>query len=306
MDSDKNELIPSNYKNYISVTDLSSYLYCPRKLFLTKVYKIRPKPTRVAGVGTLAHQLVKVIADNYDNVIMLIKEGDDLDTIRKKLFSFFKDVEERLVKEIIDVNSGDFKDITSISDSEKELLDSVVFNETLFFSDVIFKFVSKNHVYGNQLRETIVPKIYSEVDVSSEDFLMRGRIDRVLDFRNFKVVIEYKSGERPQRIWESQKIQLGSYILMTQKDDYKRFIKQKFQGKETEKIESPFRGGFLIYLRDYSRIKIQLDNLLENKILQLRDDVNSLIKSKKLPPRVTNVNKCKNCNFREYCMKLPN
>ena len=242
-------------KSFISVTDLSTYLYCPRKLFLTKVYQIRPKPTKVASVGSIAHELLKRFSDGYDVILMHINSGDDINSIQNKVYAFFKDIKLGILKEVKNNSNKELGNVNFVlSEEDNVFLDSVVFNEMLFFSDIIDRFVRKYKIFGDKLREKIIPKIYNEVSISSKDSHLKGRVDRILDFKNFKVVMEYKSSARPSKIWESQRIQIGSYVKIINES-----LIDKNKNNKNDKGMISFNYGYLIYLNGYSRIKIYLE-----------------------------------------------
>ena len=268
-----------NFESMITVSDMSSFLFCKRKFFLNKVYEIRTKPTKREITGTIVHKLVERFSGMQDALADMITRNDDYKIILFKVHS-------KLEKEKEDIINGFKKKNNYVDDKLERALKNITLKESLFFAKLFNDFVSKNPIFGEELKKKIRPKIRGEENVSSEKLKIKGRVDRIIDYGNFNVAVEYKTTFKPEKIWDNQKIQVGSYILML-----------------NEKNKTKFKKGFLIYLLDYSIVNINLDSDLDSKIRRINKEIRNVLSSRRIPKRIES-NKCKSCELRNYCMKL--
>jgi len=265
----------------ISVTMLSSYLYCSRKLFLEKVLGLFEPEKLELVKGSIRH-------DTYDNV---------------------NKIEEGIVKSIISADS--FEDIYSrYAKSYSSILRrSIVANKFRlrnvklplidayhqiwpFFqreSEIralnIFKFIEKFQVYGNELWEKLTPKIESEYRIDSENLLLTGIIDQVEKHPEGFVPIELKTGKMPaDGVWPGHRVQIAAYALMLE-----------------EKLGKEVKEGFVYYLDSDTRRQIIINPFLKEEVKELRKKVCELLESKEIPAITDNENKCSKCGLKEKC-----
>src|SRR3989344_4925428 len=83
----------------ISVSMLSSYLYCPRKLFLQQVLAIEEPPKESLVLGSLRHEIYDFINQTEEKIVVSIKEKiqyNELLLAYKKFYS--KALREKVIK----------------------------------------------------------------------------------------------------------------------------------------------------------------------------------------------------------------
>ena len=78
----------------ISVTLLSSYLYCSRKLFLEKVLKLAEPPKESLVMGSIRHEIYDNINKNEEQIVINIEEKVPLEELnviyRQKFLEFLR------------------------------------------------------------------------------------------------------------------------------------------------------------------------------------------------------------------------
>jgi len=268
----------------ISVTDLTAYIYCPRKLFLRLVMDYKEPPKDVMVLGILNHEMFDMINKNEEFIVTSIKKPMPTEEIeilyRKSYADMLIETLKNMKSQILQVN----------------LSPNQVFNETwdFFLEEAelravnISNFIEKNNLFGKDLWEALTPKILSEVKIRSEKLGLVGRLDKIeIENENY-APIDLKTGKPPKSdIWQDQKIQLAAYSLLIE-----------------EKFSTNVDYGYIEYLKTRERRKIYINPFMKENVKNLIDEVNRLIKVNKLPEKIDNINKCNNCGLRTECYKL--
>ena len=68
----------------LSVTMLSSYIYCPRKLYLERVLKFSKFPKAAMIKGTIRHHAYDAIINEEESLIKSIQNNETQNSIFKK------------------------------------------------------------------------------------------------------------------------------------------------------------------------------------------------------------------------------
>ncbi|MBD3361340.1 CRISPR-associated protein Cas4 [Candidatus Woesearchaeota archaeon] len=268
----------------VSVTTLTSYLYCPRKLFLERVEGYVEIPRGVLVKGAVKHRVFDELTSSEEQLISSLKKSFDWDTTFEQYKSYFSRILRRAV----------LKSAKQIKMAQ--LNPMAVFNEfQLFFSKeaetrarYVFDFMQKNKIDGSELWSQLVPKIKSEYKVSSQVLDLSGKIDRVEVYPEQLIPIEIKSGNPPREgAWENHKVQLAAYALL---------LEDKFGIKVSE--------GVIHYVDANQKIDVSINPFLREQVKELIKNVKLLFKSRKIPPIAENKNKCAVCGLRKKCHSL--
>jgi len=264
----------------LSVTMLSSYLYCSRKLYLERVLGLWEPPKEAMVKGTVRHETYDLINKNEERIVKSIKELD-LDKIKEKYkYEYLKFLRVAILKNKEGLAKFDIK-----QDEMFRKVFPLINNEAEQRAFNIFTFIQKNNVFGDELWEKLTPKIQSELKISSDALGLRGIIDQIEVYEDEYVPIELKTGKAPRDgVWPGHKIQLAAYCLLLE-DHYKKQIKE----------------GFVTYLDINDRRHIAMNAFLKDEVKELIAKVNMLLKSKELPDFCGSENKCKVCGLREEC-----
>lgn len=265
----------------LSVNLLSSYLYCKRKLFLERVLKLVEIPKEIVIKGKIRHECYDQINKIEENIVKSILEEISLNEliqlIRKKNTSIVRDI---IVKNKTNLKKFNIK----LIDIFKRLWPEFLI-ESEFRAKNIHDFLIKNKIYGEELWQRLTPKIQSEYYISSKELGLKGVIDKLELHKDDVIPIELKTGKSPKKgVWENHKVQIASYLLLL-----------------NEKFKKEINIGYIKYLDINEERAVILNPFLKDNILNLRDKVNLLLKSKELPKYCGNDNKCNKCGLRKQC-----
>jgi CRISPR-associated protein Cas4 len=265
----------------ISVTLLSAYEYCKRKLFLEHVLKIVPPPKEALVKGSIRHSCFDAINKLEQGIVKSIISP----LPKEEILSLYKMKYSEALRNAILVNKRSINQLNlDMGEIFKEMLPLLVLEATRRV-DNIHAFIEKNKAYGSELWELLSPKIKSEFRVESQSLNLKGVIDEIRVFPDMMVPVELKTGMMPDSgVWSSHRIQVGAYILL---------LNQEHKTKISE--------GVIRYLDFNEERKVVLNPFLENEIIDLRDKVILLLDSLKIPDFCRPDTKCRNCGLKASC-----
>jgi CRISPR-associated exonuclease Cas4 len=265
----------------LSVSMLSTYLYCPRMLFLQKVLAVKEPPKVSLVLGSLRHEIYDFINQNEERIVSSIKEKiqyNELLTLYKTFYS--KILREKVIKnkpKIREVNL----DIVDVFRKNWPL----ILTEAESRTKNIFDFIIKNEVYGRELWKKLTPKIISEKRVESDKLQLKGIVDRIEVYEKGYVPVELKTGKMPkQGVWPSHRIQIAAYAMLIE-----------------EKFNTTVKEGFVRYLDTQKTRQISINPFMKEEIVDLTKEIQRLLKAQIIPNYCENRNKCTNCSLRQTC-----
>ncbi|PIN86533.1 CRISPR-associated protein Cas4 [Candidatus Woesearchaeota archaeon CG10_big_fil_rev_8_21_14_0_10_44_13] len=270
----------------ISVTFLSSYLYCARKLYLECVLRIVEPPKETLVLGGLRHEVYEYINNIEERIVKGIKERSSFEDV---LEIYRKEYSELLMKTI-----GKYGRILSDLKLEpKEIFKKnwpLIVKEADKRANNVFSFMERTGLSGEELWAKLTPKLVSELNIMSENLGLKGRIDQVEVYDDIVVPIELKTGKSPNEgAWPSHRIQLLAYLLM---------LSERMDGSSSAK---DVKEGKIIYLDSDKVVNITLNPFAEKEIKELVSKTNAMLNSGKLPDFCGNENKCSACGLKENC-----
>jgi len=268
----------------IAVTSLTSYMYCPRKLYIERVLGISEIPKGAMVLGSVKHRVLDSFNSEEANIVCAIKSVSSHGEISDSYKSCFSDILRRAIIKsrnqikMAGLNPMDvFNEFSSFFEKEAE-------SRARFISD----FMKKHNLHGESLWNKLSPKIKSEYKITSESLGISGKIDRIEIHEGFLIPVEMKTGTPPEEgAWESHKVQLAAYALLLE-DNFKTNIPE----------------GVVYYVDCGKRVQVFINPFLKEQVKELACSVNALLVSKDIPPLVDNKNKCSACNLREKCHGL--
>ena len=269
----------------LSVTDLSGYLFCKRKLFLEKVLGIRsPIPKKALVMGNLRHTVAEKIVKNDERIITSIKKEDKIDKF-EDVFDKFKREYSKILTEQIVRNKNRLRELEITLQEAFDRFWKTVLRDANNRAEIVWKFIENKKVYGIELWENIVPKLKAEYRLESEILGLRGIIDRIDVYPEFLVPIELKTGKAPSEgVWEGHKIQIGSYLLLL----------QEIYGDSIKK-------GVVHYVESSRIEEISLNPFLRDEIIGIVKEVKELLVCGRIPSKELNIKKCNACSLCEQC-----
>lgn len=267
----------------IPVTALSSFEYCPRKLYLERILLLATENKDAMVRGSLHHNCLEAFTNIEPQLVTKITStlsyADVVDLFVAK------------AKTITAAQYAAFADTVDKTQLDKAKLRNdllvVMHGEARARARDIVSF-SEQHggVHGQQLWDLLDPKRQSERWITLKDLGVRGIIDCILQFRDGALIpIEYKTGKAPSRgVWPGHKLQVGAYAVLMEREfgvriDY----------------------GVIRYLDHSREEKVYVNPALRDEVLQLIRQVQDLLTSPTLPARISNERKCVVCSYKEQC-----
>jgi len=262
--------------NIISITDITGWLYCPRKLYIQKVKNIRQPLTREMQAGKMRHNILEFFSKREKELVTGIdKDLDKIDLV----FLY-----ENFIKEIANnVFIENTKAVEGFRIDKEEFMKKLMKN---FLEDIKLRVTSikeklKEGLFKENLWNSLDTVYISELSLESENLGLRGRVDRVEIQKKENKIIPYELKTRDEKIYPSDEIQLTAYAMLL--EDY-------------YKIKIP-RG-----IVESGSLKKEIPITEENKsqVFKIADEIRNLNKAL-VPPMLSNFNKCKSCMFNEFC-----
>ena len=265
----------------ISVSLLSSYLYCSRKLFLEQVLLLKEPPKESLVMGSIRHEIYDNINKKEQEIVTSITKKAPLESIQE----IYKKEYLKLLRKAIANNKKRLDEINlNMLDAYKKSFPFIM-EESSMRANNIFNFIEANNVFGEELWQKLTPKIISELRIESDELKLKGIIDQVHVYDNEYIPFELKTGRTPSDgVWPSHRIQIAAYSLL---------LKEKFN-KE-------IKNGFVVYLDTKEKRHIAFNPFMKEEVKQIVNDVMELLESNELPDFCNNENKCRKCGLRQTC-----
>ena len=269
----------SEPKKLISVSDINSWIYCPRKVYLNKICGLKVGQNRNMAIGMIKHKILenfskseeKLISkfdENFDSIDLVFMYEDFIKNISKMIFIENQNLIEKFLIDPDDILKKVIRDFTE---------DIKLRVKTI--KDAIQNGYTKENIWKN------LDSIYlSEVQLESADLGLKGRADRILISRKDNSVIPFELKSREERIFLSDELQLTAYAMLLEHQYHQKITKGIIEvGNNKQEIE--------------------ISESRRNEVLKIADEIRNLSDSF-IPPIQSNFNKCRNCEFKEECMKL--
>jgi len=265
----------------ISVTALSAYLYCSRKLYLERVLGFYEPPKEVLVKGTIRHKIHENVNLVDEELVKSIEKGISLDDLKGKYHQKYREIATEAIKQ----NRARLDQFNILPQDLFKQIWPLILSEAETRADSVYNFIVKNNVFGQELWEKLVPKIKSEVKIRSESLMLSGVIDQIEVYPSGLVPLELKTGKMPKEgVWPGHRIQIGAYALLLE-----------------EAYHHPIKEGFVVYLDSKERRHIAINEFIKLEVRELIQKVDSLLKSKEIPDFCGNENKCLACGLKEDC-----
>jgi len=260
-------------KKLINVTEITEYLYCPRKVYLKKIKGLKEIQNEKMVSGMLKHQVFEAFGNDerflVSEITENIKEHEILNIYRKHL--------EVLSKYVIDSNLDKIKQF-NIS-PEKFLADINNFmNREFDIRIVSVKKALDLGFLGADLWKNLKPKYITELRLESEILGLRGRVDRL---KIDDEIVPYELKTRKE-IYDSDKIQLAAYALLLEEKYGQPVTKGRVESQEKEE-------------------DILITPELKDKVLKIAEEIRNMDSAPEF--KLSNFNKCNYCSFNNDCFK---
>lgn len=265
----------------ISVSLLSAYLYCSRKLFLEQVLLLKEPPKESLVFGSIRHEAYDKINKKEEVIVTSITKKAPLENI----YALYKKEYLAILRKAIANNKKRLEEagINALEAYKKSF--PFIMEEAGMKASNLFSFIESNNVYGEELWQKLAPKIISELRIDSDELRLKGIIDQVHVYGDDYVPFELKTGRTPQDgVWPSHRIQIAAYSLLLQ-----------------ERFSKPVKEGFVVYLDTKEKRHIAFNPFMKQEVKQIVDEIISLLEGRELPDFCDNENKCRKCGLKQTC-----
>ncbi len=265
----------------LSVTDLSSYLYCERKLYLQKVFGLR-EPLKPALVkGSIRHKAHEMLFAGEEEVVCRVSKGMGIIDVEL----LYREKCSELLRKAISASS---EQMAMFDLDPEELFSSALPSVTKEFDEralVVYRFCIEHDAYGKELWEKLEPKIRAELKIVSPDLGLTGIIDHLEVYSSGMVPVELKTGKMPRDgMWPGHRVQLMAYGILLE-HHFKKSIKE----------------GFVHYLDAKVKRHLAFNPFMKLEIKEMVDKVSGLLQGKHLPDFTSNKQKCLSCGLKDSC-----
>jgi CRISPR-associated protein Cas4 len=246
----------------LSVTDLASYMFCPRKLYLRKIFSIIDPQTKATVLGTLRHATHEQLSKLDESVIRQLNK----DHSEEEAVTLFSKNYLRALRDTVNAHRSHLTEVEL--DAEDVFIDvwPYIRDEAIFHAKDILGIAKSTGFYGEDLLRQL-PKVISEHHITSESLQLKGIIDRIEIVKGQYIPYELKTGHAPaEGVWPGHKIQVGCYMMMLE-----------------EAFHIPVREGYVKYLNNRADRRVVMNPFLEIEVKELIAKVQNLLESKELP-----------------------
>jgi len=267
--------------NKVSITWISTWLYCKRKLYLEQVrnFKVENEAFEIKS------ELKKRVFDD-------INSADKRIVVSFNSFKSLEDIQMVFRKEY-------YKIIQGIVNENRIKLFNIGLNVTDFFHEIwpsaleeaktrsnnLFSFILKEKIYSDELWSKLYPRYLSNVYFNNNK--IEGVLEKVELYQDYSIPIKVRTGKAPKEgVWPSDKVLMEIFIYLTEKEF----------GKKVE-------HGIINYLGSEEVRKVSKSEHAEEFMSLLLEDLNNTLKGS-LPGFVKNRKKCDKCPLKERCYAL--
>src|SRR3989344_7367853 len=131
----------------LSVTALTSYLYCRRKLYLQKVLKFYEPIKEPAIRGTIRHEVCEQINNIEESIVTAITKK----STKEELFNKYKAAHSKILLDAIRKYKGQLSELNIKPNEVFKQTWPLIMEESITRANNIWEFMQLNLIYGKEL-----------------------------------------------------------------------------------------------------------------------------------------------------------
>ncbi|PIN75220.1 hypothetical protein COV18_03455 [Candidatus Woesearchaeota archaeon CG10_big_fil_rev_8_21_14_0_10_37_12] len=241
----------------LPITALSLWTYCPKQFYKAYILGIKEPINKAMLLGSIKHKIHELTVAEQQNII-LQNHLDDVETLFKTKYT-------DILRKIIIKQKYSLKQVQlPLTEAFQQAL-PVALHQASDHAEQVQQHTNKG-LSGEQLWETLTPKIKTEYTIRGKQTPLHGRIDKLACYPEKLIPIELKSGETPKEgIREYHKIQAAAYALL---------LNEQF-GNVNQAI--------VHYIDSNTQREIKLNPYLIDEINQLIKTIQNTLKTKETP-----------------------
>jgi CRISPR-associated protein Cas4 len=247
----------------ISVTDISSYTFCRRGLYLKLVLGFREPPKPVMVLGSIRHKVYDEANKKEEYLVSQVTS----DMKRQEILQMFANTYNAVLNKSIYNYSSQIEALNLDKNAVAEQLKPLVSEQSQARADEILSFSSKTNLFGKELWSKLTPKIISELGVRSEKLRLKGIIDRIEIHGDEYVPVEIKTGRVPSEgVWPDHRLQVASYMMLL-----------------NDQLKVNVKEGLVKYVKTNQTRQIVMNPFMEYEVSEAVNNVFSLMEQKDVP-----------------------
>jgi len=261
----------------VNASTLNQYTFCPRNIYLSKVLKIKTKPTEGQTKGLLGHAVRKELSMRQAKLLGKIQHPDELEIILLQEL-------DQIMQDFPSIYKGMLKDAsyeTLVPDIKAEVLSEI--------GTISTKLGIIVEELGIDRALQLVTPWKVEYYVRSDSIGITGRVDKIMLDETY-VPVEIKTGQPSDGVWEGDRLQTCAYAML---------LEDKFGLKE------PITHGFVEYTRIQERRPVMTTEKLRREVINTRDSIIEILQGK-IPEICSHGSgkKCEACGYKEKCYEI--
>ncbi|MBI3036315.1 PD-(D/E)XK nuclease family protein [Candidatus Woesearchaeota archaeon] len=257
------EIVAEATQAMISVTDLTSFMYCPRVLYQQKVLGYEEKPTAAMVLGAIRHSFHD-LANKYEEAIVV---GMPQEMAHDETIAAYARTYENLIKSAVMSRAKSLALFDIQPFQILPQLQQLAAAEAHERAVNVHRFSTTHNVFGEELWRLLTPKIFTEVRVRSQPLRLKGVVDRVEVYENSVLPIELKTGKMAHDgVWPSHRVQVAAYMMLLQ-----------------EKFNTAVTKAVVRYLDHNSSKTVVMNPYMELEVRELTEKVIRLLQGETVP-----------------------
>ncbi len=246
----------------VSVSDISAYLFCPRKIFYRIVHK-RLEPQNAGALrGSILHEAARLAIEN---------ETKNLQKLGKPEEEPYKETFQASLKEVLN--------------SKSQLMENLNINKEECFRDLkimtdaiardrftkILQLVESG-LRGVEIVNSIEPKLHPEMWFDSKSVGLKGKVDCLELWKDKVVPVDFKTSDIKGDYQMGDILQVTGYLMLL-KNHYRK---------------TPVPYGILKYLKSGKEIVVEETAENKEKVNEIAGKIREMVSAKKEPEPCNN------------------
>lgn len=268
----------------ISVTALSSFIYCPRKLYLQYIFGLREPMKEAVAIGAIKHSIMEEISNSEREIIESLAMQDT-----ENIYEIFRSRFIEIAKAVLNDNESTLEkhrvNSMELLENSMPFIDA----EASYIAAHVARTIKETNAFGAELWNLLNPKIKSEFSFESDKLMLKGRVDKIEfwkgDNETQKLIpFELKSGSMPHDgVWPSHRIQAAAYAML---------LEEYYKTKVSKAC---------IHYLDHNEVRdVVMNPFLRAEVGETTQKVFTLLRSSHIP-ELHKGSKCDFCGIRDEC-----
>ena len=247
----------------ISVTDLTSYMYCPRLLYQQKVLGYEEKLNTAMILGAIRHNFYDLANKHEERIVVHLPA----EFSTEKINAAYSETYQNLLRATVMNRSNSLEMFGLEPAGVISELRPIAIAEAAERAGNVHRFAALHNIFGEELWQQLIPKILTEMKVKSPLLRLKGVVDKVEIYNNTVLPIELKTGKMPNDgVWPQHRVQVSAYMMLLQ-----------------EKFNTSVNKAIIRYLDHNISKTVALNPYMELEVKELTENVIRLLESGVIP-----------------------